>query len=172
MRARLVAEESDSGYYYFEWLLEEVTVTGISNVRAVLPDGTMMTFEIIPERNPEVAVVMRSNPGQPKGIYKLLVTEHDPLLIEEGSVRVGGEDFPPVKQANVFGTFTTKGAANRAARELAEQWKREGYKTVTRSIEGRVTAGAAVGSSSTPILMCEVSRDDGGRTFEDGRVEY
>ncbi|ORY12359.1 hypothetical protein BCR34DRAFT_600737 [Clohesyomyces aquaticus] len=174
IRSRLVQDKSVYGMSTFEELLRDVSIDGVTKVQAPLPDGDVMTLEICREKNAWVAAFLRGcQPNTPRPVYIVLQVIPHPDFVE-GRMGDGiNSEFVPVVDSDIIATFTSKDAANHAARNLLETWKRETacQGDIVPQPSGLI-AGFIATPDGLPQKIVEVRFEDGKRTFADGSTRY
>jgi hypothetical protein len=147
---RLEHEGSTAGVDSFIEMIEDGTVAVLAHFKAPLPDGNIIRFDIIREKNAEVARIW------PGDVWFVKVSEPD---MNDRSVTT---EYPPMHAVELRGTFRTKEEANQRAREVVDEMKEEAGRNahVTRHLENGLFQGMVIAGRRYAKLI-EVVHDQG-----------
>lgn len=154
---RLRTENSVAGERTLDDLVRDGVIASIEHFTAPLPDGNIMRFHLLRERNPMVA---RHLPGE---VWRIVVAT--PLLDSGGIAVVLSNGSPQLENMNIHATSITRTEANRAAGKLLDELKEQagaGARVSKKEIDGLVH-GLIIPRTNSQFKakIVQVSRDDG-----------
>lgn len=119
VRHRLTVEGCMEGLQTFDDIVGAGQLSDLMHLNASMRDGNIIKFELLPEKNAEVARAW------PRQVWKVLVATPDltnfPNRTNRGQQT--SQDHPPTKDMEVHKTFTTKEAAIRDAQQVLQALK-------------------------------------------------
>ena len=118
MKGRLTSEGSTEGLHALKEIVRTTPARSIQHLNAPLPSGHVMTLQICPEKNAQVANALR-NPAsdQPVATYSVYYMTPDPDFDDSDDDDDNGPEYVPVVDAAIHATFLSKEAANASAGE-------------------------------------------------------